>query len=177
VVVRERTEDLRLEETRTRLEPSLEAPLVPIRPPLRVEEGLIEVGWEGNLEAEAASPMESTAPVATGRTATAGLLDADKEPVSAPPAATEAEAEPELPSEEMIEDHYAALQAWTEWAKNRGRGIDPGSAAGPAANAPEESGDSLEGRNGAPRAARVWSEGQHDHAPYSQLFTRLRQSR
>ena len=39
------------------------------------------------------------------------------------------EHESELPSEEMIEDHYAALQAWTEWAKNRGRASIPSATA------------------------------------------------
>jgi general secretion pathway protein A len=154
-----------------------EAPLVPSRPPLRVEEGLIEVGWGGSLENEAtASASDSTASVAIVENATPAPLDADEEPVAASTAA-----EAELPSEEMIEDHYAALQAWTEWAKNRGRGIGTFPATGGAADAaPEEHGESPYGTSdvpGALAAGRVWSEGQHGHAPYSQLFTRLRQSK
>jgi general secretion pathway protein A len=159
-------------------EPSLEAPLVPSRPPLRVEEGLIEVGWDGSLESEVtASASDATAPVASVERATTALLDVEEEPVAAPPSTA---VEAELPSEEMIEDHYAALQAWSEWAKNRGRGIDPASVAGPAATALEDHGATLEDTTGVPgalAAGRVWSEGQHGHAPYSQLFTRLRQSK
>jgi type II secretory pathway predicted ATPase ExeA len=152
-------------------------PLVSSRPPLRVEEGLIEVGWGGNLEAEAVvSAGESIAPL-----------------VAAPPAAGESESPgeelieehgEELPSEEMIEDHYAALQAWTEWAKNRGRSSSP------SATAASEQVERVQ----VSRATMVQAEGeryaverfpapglraepQHEHAPYSQLFSRLRQSK
>jgi general secretion pathway protein A len=153
--------------------PPLEAPLVPSRPPLRVEEGLIEVGWEGSLENEVtAMTADSAAPVAIVEKGTPALLHVQEEP-AAPPTT----AETELPSEEMIEDHYAALQAWTEWAKNRGRGIDTVPSADAA---PEEHVESPQGTSdlaGALAAGRVWSEGQHGHAPYSQLFTRLRQSK
>ncbi len=152
-------------------------PLVPSRPPLRVEEGLIEVGWGGNLEAEAVvSAGESVDPL-----------------VAAPPAAGESESPgeemveergEELPSEEMIEDHYAALQAWTEWAKNRGRGSSP------SATAASEQLERVEVSKATmvqPEDERyaveefpapgLRAEPQHEHAPYSQLFSRLRQSK
>jgi type II secretory pathway predicted ATPase ExeA len=152
-------------------------PLVPIRPPLRIEEGLIEVGWGGNLEAEAVvSANESVAPlVPVPRAASQGESPGDERIE---------EHEGELPSEEMIEDHYAALQAWTEWAKNRGR------ATSPSAPATSEQVDRVQ----ASKATMVRvedervtvdefpehglrAESQHEHAPYSQLFSRLRQSR
>jgi type II secretory pathway predicted ATPase ExeA len=140
------------------------APLVPSRPPLRVEEGLIEVGWEGNLEAEAAAQSS--------------------EPISDP---SPAEAEPEGAEplgEEMVEDHYAALQAWTEWARNRGQSSSPGApAAGRSpASVPgvEPSSDADEDESGDPGSLAVSglrAEPEHEHAPYSQLFTRLRQAK
>src|SRR5208337_2910854 len=133
-------------------------------PPLRVEEGLIEVGWGGNLGAEAAvSAGESVAPL-----------------VAALPAAGQSES----PGEEMIEEHYAALQAWTEWAKNRGRASSPSataaseqverSAVSKAAMVPAEDGRYAVEEFPAPS---LRAELQHEHAPYSHLFSRLRQSK
>jgi len=150
--------------------------LVPSRPPLRVEEGLIEVGWGGNLEAEAAvSAGESDAPLVAGLPAAGESESPGEEMIQ--------EHESELPSEEMIEDHYAALQAWTEWAKNRGR------ASSPSATAVSEQVERVQ----VSRATMVQAEEerdaeefpapglraepQHEHAPYSQLFSRLRQSK
>ncbi len=149
--------------------------LVPSRPPLRIEEGLIEVGWGGSLEAEAGvSTGEADAPLdevsgAVGRKESPGeeLIE---------------ENERELPSEEMIEDHYAALQAWTEWAKNRGRSLSPSGTAGneqlervqgskiPLVRAKDEQVSEEFSAQG------LRPELQHEHAPYSQLFSRLRQS-
>ena len=84
----------------------------------------------------------------------------------------------------MIEDHYAALQAWTEWAKNRGR------ARSPSATAASEQADSVQATKATVVRAEderttaeefpllgLRAETQHEHAPYSQLFSRLRQSR
>jgi hypothetical protein len=142
-------------------------PLVPSRPPLRVEEGLIEVGWEGCLEAESA---------AAASTAGAGTIETVASPL--PPVPDEAE----LPSEEMIEDHYAALQAWTEWARNRGRAPEV-MAAGVRSDRvqPVEAAVNLAGQREAPAephpSALIRAEPQHEHAPYSQLFSRLRQAR
>jgi type II secretory pathway predicted ATPase ExeA len=120
--------------------------LVPAQPPLRVEDGLIEVGWEPDAEpAPSASPATSP-DRAEGDGAT-----------------------------EVIDDHYAALQAWHEWARNQDRH--------PSAGAPGTPGGS-EGIDpnhlaGAPPALasgpHVWAEGQQGFAPYSQLFSRLRQ--
>ena len=140
--------------------PSLpvEAPLVPSRPPLRVEEGLIEVGWEGSLEAESASPPGDE----PDQPAVESLID-----------------EEDLPSEEMVEDHYAALQAWTEWARNRGRDASRDMAGDRASSelvpSSATSADALPVAE-IQRPTGLRAESQHEHAPYSQLFSRLRQS-
>ena len=152
-------------------------PLVPSRPPLRVEEGLIEVGWGGNLEAEAAvSAGESVAPLVTDLPAAGQSESPGEEMIE--------EHEEELPSEEMIEDHYAALQAWTEWAKNRGRASSPSATAASeqveraavskAAMVPAQDERYAVEEFSAPS---LRAELQHEHAPYSQLFSRLRQSK
>ncbi len=73
-------------------------PLVPARPPIRVEDGLVEVGWEGDLDAEPAYEEESARP-------------ADR------PCPDDSSF-----NEELVEDRYAALQAWHEWTRNQGRG-------------------------------------------------------
>lgn len=152
--------------------------LVPGRPPLRVEEGLVEVGWGGNLEAEAAvSAGESVAPTVAAMPAASQSESPGEEMIE--------EHEGELPSEEMIEDHYAALQAWTEWAKNRGR------ASSPSATAASEQVDGVQVSKATTMVRAederdtveefptpgLRAEPQHEHAPYSQLFSRLRQSR
>jgi general secretion pathway protein A len=138
--------------------------LFPSRPPLRVEEGLVEVGWEGSLEAESSS------------------LEGESETPGPAPRPAEPEVEPG--SEEMIEDHYAALQAWNEWAKNRGRTSDLLAADVVPEQSPTQSDQrvSVEDKKPAREAEALAihglrAEAQHEHAPYSQLFSRLRQSR
>jgi general secretion pathway protein A len=151
--------------------------LVPTRPPLRIEEGLIEVGWGGSLEAEAMAMAGETAnskavsPPAAGQK---NRLDLERT----------TENEPDLPSEEMIEDHYAALQAWTEWAKNRGRTISPIDLAGSDHAEPARASKATLVPSNDERVRMeeyseqgLRAEHQHEHAPYSQLFSRLRQSR
>ena len=68
--------------------------LGPAKPPIRVEEGLVEVGWDGDLEIE------------TGR----GGRYRTPKPNACP-------ADDSSFNEELIEDRYAALQAWSEWTK------------------------------------------------------------
>lgn len=139
-------------------------PLVPSRPPIRVEEGLIEVGWEGSLESEQAADPEY------GQQAGEPSVDARSE-------------EGSIPSEESIEDHYAALQAWSEWARNRGHsasapadGFDSDPAA--AVSSSQETTEPVTTPEAETRLApRLRAEAQHEHSPYSQLFTQLRQSR
>jgi general secretion pathway protein A len=147
-------------------EPVGEVPVLgPSRPPLREEEGVIEVGWEPTFEGESiAEGVVVDAPIE--------LANDEHEPLTE---ATE--------GVETIDDHYAALRAWSEWAKNQGRST----VAGPVENPPgtfgpdDSEGASPPGRTdvatGGPLSSNVWAEGQHGFAPYSQLFSRLRQPR
>ncbi|HEY2158677.1 MAG TPA: AAA family ATPase, partial [Isosphaeraceae bacterium] len=124
--------------------PARSAPLMgPARPPIRVEEGLIEVGW--TPESEAAAPEIEESPV--------------------PPAA------PNGDGERRIDDPYAALQAWQEWATNQGRqpAIEPAAPAGPSPTRRDE--ESL----AAAAPARVWADEEHGFAPFGRLFTRASQ--
>ncbi|HWE38035.1 MAG TPA: AAA family ATPase [Isosphaeraceae bacterium] len=123
------------------------------RPPLRVEEGLIEVGWDPGLE----SRNEAQAV-------------ADTSPAS-----------PVAETVERIDDHYAALQAWDEWARNQGR--QPALALRPAPEREfrredESAVEPVEAVPGpVPGHPNVWAEGEQPFAPYSQLFSRLKHSR
>jgi general secretion pathway protein A len=136
--------------------------LIPSRPPIRFEDGLVEVGWEGDLEAELAHPAES---------------------VTEPEAALAVEPDS---NEELVEDRYAALQAWTEWTRNRERSAEIGTASGQPNPPFEAVADPVTpfGREQPADPAQSTSvplgslraETPHDFAPYSQLFTRLRQS-
>ncbi|WP_165250144.1 ATP-binding protein [Paludisphaera soli] len=144
------------------------APLLPSRPPLRIEDGLIEVGWEGSFEAEESAESETS--------------------VESTPA-----------DGELVEDHYAALQAWTEWARNRDRlsrgvaseavesvedqGVEDAEIAEVRASDTAEAGDDFvaeesdaEDDEESPLGEDLRAEPRHEHAPYSQLFTKLRQS-
>jgi general secretion pathway protein A len=135
--------------------------LIPSRPPIRLEEGLVEVGWDGDLEAE----LAPAAGPSTDRN-DPSLHDRSLE-------------------EDLVEDRYAALQAWTEWARNRERSPDartfePISVPEEAASASTGTGDippPISGSTPAAPLANVRAETQHEFAPYSQLFTRLRQSK
>jgi general secretion pathway protein A len=139
--------------------------LIASKPPIRIEDGLVEVGWEGDLGAEYNLPDE---PIAASPESSAGELA----PVQ----------------ETIIEDRYAALQAWTEQATNRQlrarrEAGAPGDPHTPSAGEPaelrktadDEAPDDSELLN-TPTPAKIRAEGQHEFAPYSQLFTRLRQS-
>jgi type II secretory pathway predicted ATPase ExeA len=141
--------------------------LIPSRPPIRIEEGLVEVGWEGDIETEL-----ELAERAGSRSQTALAGD------HVPP-----------PTEEPIEDRYAELQAWTEWSKSRERVADENDATQDSfptdTHALAPGSDALplepprESRQPAPATAPpgVRAEPQQEFAPYSQLFTRLRQSK
>ena len=159
-------------ESVTRAEASVEAPawepppVAPVKPPLEVGEEMIEVGWDASPEEAAVAPSVAT----SGRS----------QRVLAPAGRSEESAGA---SDEVIDDHYAALQAWSEWAVNQGRA--PIVAVGPASDASEPSGPATqadaslddEENEAVPGHPGVWAEGQHAFAPYSQLFSRLRQSR
>ena len=133
--------------------------LIPARPPLRFEEGLVEVGWEGDLEAELTRPEVSTS-----------------EPEGV---ATEDDGR----NEEVVEDRYAALQAWAEWSRNRERSAPV--AAEPAAegvgpdlhdDGDPPPGGATGGRFRTRRCVVDPHEPPQEFAPYSQLFSRLRHS-
>jgi general secretion pathway protein A len=120
--------------------------LVPAKPPLRVEDGLIEVGWEGEADPRPESPARVS-------------------PADAPaePAPHQASAATGLGVEEVVDDPYAALQAWAEWSSSQGRGpIEVPSS--------ETDGAPLD-------LERLRVEGAQSFAPYSQLFSRLKEAR
>jgi general secretion pathway protein A len=136
--------------------------LVPSKPPIRLEEGLVEVGWEGDLETET------------------GLGDQ-------PAAARDDSATVEPgPHEEPVDDRYAALQAWTEWTRNRQGGTLVGNPApGPeridgeraeAPTAPCDDPPTTPEANVEPPASAIRIEALHSLAPYGDLFTRLHRS-
>ena len=134
------------------------APLTgPDRPPIRVEENMIEVGW---------SPDEAPSPVGPDGGEPAQRVG----PSAAIPG-----------GEEAVRDHYAALQAWQEWSDNQAR------------RAQQPPGSHVEGRDfddemeieeddevdelPSPRPNRptVRVEGEHQFAPFGQLFSRMAQ--
>ncbi len=151
--------------TPTRPEPSPSArawdsPLVgPAKPPIRVEDGLIEVGWEP--EPEPAPPADEPAE------AESDAIDRDFDPEAA---ASDA-------AEERIDDHYAALQAWHEWATNQGRhpeidpGIEPPAATGAAPTPASRS----EVRTPLSASPKVWADEEHGYSPFGRLFSRMPQ--
>ncbi len=144
------------------------APLIPSKPPLRVEDGLVEVGWDGDAESD---------------------LEPEEEKVISSEVATGDDAAHE---EEPVDDPYAALQAWNEWTGHQARAArDAGAVAhqelrqttGLAAGGEETMARSGETQTAADAAAGTISapgfraEPQQEFAPYSQLFTRIRQSK
>jgi hypothetical protein len=140
--------------------------LIPTKPPIRVEDGLVEVGWDGDLEDE---PGETEYTMTGHENVPAGDSSFN---------------------EELIEDRYAAIQAWSEWTKIQekatGRGLatqaslprgsselQPAESESPAV---EEAPESLDAAPGGTTPG-IRAEREHEFAPYSQLFTRLRQSK
>ena len=115
------------------------------RPPLRVEEGLIEVGWEGPEDDESSTPALAPAP--------RRALTTVAPEIAAGPA-----------EDEPIDDPYAALQARHERARNRG--LQPAQAPVDVEDAEED--DDL--------PAQFQAHESQDFAPYSQLFSRLKQA-
>ena len=128
--------------------------LGPTRPPIHLGDNLIEVGWEP--------------PAAT-----------DQDEGQSPAVEDEVEDEdgPEPAMDEPVQDHYAAIQAWNEWARNQER--VPASHPSPALSDPApDLFDDDETPNPAAQArllGNLWAEGPEKFAPYGQLFSRLRQ--
>jgi general secretion pathway protein A len=119
------------------------------KPPIHEEEGLIEVGWEP-------TPLEMNV-----------------EPPEAGSANHGSERVPAGALEEMVDDHYAALQAWNEWAANQGR--KPVVAGGTESVAEDEA--KADGTLPSGGHTQVWAEGPERFGPYSQLFSRMRHSK
>ena len=133
------------------------APLTgPGKPPIRVEENMIEVGWSPD---DAPSPVES-----------------DDEPARRVGPSTAIGG-----GEEAVRDHYAALQAWREWADNQAR--RPRHPPGPPEDDrnPEDETEIDEDDEAwtppTPRADRpaIRAEGEQKFAPFGQLFSRMAQ--
>ena len=139
-------------------------PILPPKPPLLVEEGMIEVGWDLDPELSADGDEDEFA--------------ADLDP----------EAEPE---DEPIADHYAALQAWSEWVKNQGRASVSGDSPEPFAEDEADDSSRDEEREDSDLEMEaedeidcesspledlpgVRVEGAHEFGPYGQLFARAR---
>lgn len=135
-----------------------EAPLLgPGRPPLRVEDHLIEVGWSPEDELEPIANVEEFDP--SGDDSPIGV---NRRPVG----------------EEAVHDPYAALQAWREWTKNQAQ-----QASEPPSRAPaqprfrdDDEIDALED-DPSPVFGRPTyrTEGHQGFAPLGPLFTKLAQ--
>ncbi len=139
-----------LEPAATASEPPVRPRLGADRPPLRIEEGLIEVGWAGpELEDE---PAAAPSPM---------LLPAETE--TAVEESSEGAGE-----DEPVRDHYAALQAWDEWARNQGRQPAIAEVSAPPIAPDDDSQDE--------DPPLVQSHPSQDFAPYSQLFSRLKRA-
>jgi general secretion pathway protein A len=123
--------------------PAFASSLSSPRPPLHVDDEMIEVGWDDETPAGSSTSQS-----------------------------TKAEACVAAEDQVTIDDHYAALQAWNEWARNQGRQPAPRrteQAENGEAGLPSERGAAFTDH------VQVRAEGQHSFAPYSQLFTRARQ--
>ena len=147
-------------------------PVAPGKPPLHVGEGMIEVGWEPTAEPD--PEFDS------GRGVLARAANSFSSGVKAT-TTRDPDGPGKVETTEVIDDHYAALQAWTEWAQNQGRQpvtLPPVAEEGPDAMANASADREQENPSARFAAlAGVRAEGQHEFAPYSQLFSRLRQPR
>ncbi len=113
---------------------------------------MIEVGWDA--EPEALTAVDTVTPP----------------PVLGP-------ADEERSVEERVDDHYAALQAWREWARNQNRSAEAPAAKEVTDSLDPSEPDLLPDEPLAEARPNVWVEGQHSFAPYGQLFSRMRPSK
>jgi len=129
----------------------------PARPPIQVDENMIEVGWSP----EDTTPSEAEAQ--ENRTRIGGSPRPDA-------------------GEEAVQDHYAALQAWREWSENQAR-----QSARPVelSDDSSEPGDEMDEDEEAELDAfppsrmdrpKVRAEGEQKFAPFGQLFSKMAQS-
>ena len=126
------------------------------RPPLHVEDNAIEVGWS----------TDEVAPLV--RDADDEASEATDDAVGIAPRLEE--------SDQAVHDHYAALQAWREWADNQEKRTHPARTDRDLADeideaAEAEAAEALE----VPPSERgsVRAEGYQHFAPFGQLFARM----
>lgn len=125
-------------------------PLVPAKPPLREEDGLIEVGWDADSDVEVGEESVGTVAVSAIRQTC-------------------------FPGDEPIDDHYAALQAWEEWSRNQRRGVPAHHSA--ESIEPDESAEEFDlddKPSELDALPDVWADGGQSFGPYGQLFSRLK---
>ena len=127
----------------------------PDRPPLHVEENSIEVGWSAD--------------------------DEDSSDLNQAEIQDESEAGLQIhsrveASDQAVNDHYAALQAWREWTQNQEKQIKPAKSDRDLADEIDEAA-AVEATDHAEIAARdshsIRSEGHQHFAPFGQLFNRM----
>ncbi len=137
-------------------------PILPSRPPLSVEDGVIEVGWDA--ESDEVTDSDEVLEPAHSRNDTSTAPD-DTKPLTHRPQ-TSAPLGIEVP----VDDHYAALQAWNEWSANQGRsGTETSPTSEPeTADPAAESDDDLY-----PQPPRARNHEEEEFTPYKQLFSRL----
>jgi len=160
--------------------------LLPSRPPIRLEDGLIEVGWQDQNSVE--PEIEKAEAVAMAESME---LSGFEEPISSMRVNDELMAEnsgPTVPSEEWIDDPYAALQAWSEWARNRDRIAETAPASvlegARGQSGPQDSESPGVERDAdssvttaIPSGTTIRAEGQHEFSPYGQLFGEARRGK
>ena len=125
------------------------------RPPLHVAENSIEVGWDADdVDAPGGDDQDDDQPADV-----AARLDS---------------------SDQAVNDHYAALQAWREWADNQEKRASPAKSDRDLADAIDEAAEA-EAADPAEMVATdrgsVRAEGHQHFAPFGQLFTRMGQVR
>lgn len=148
-------------------------PMVPVRPPLRVGEGMVEVGWE--------TP--------------AGPEDPDDQEGWEAAASTTPERRPESSGDlsehrvdPPVEDYDEALRAWSVWTRHPSRPDsivpDPTIRSGPAQETDgtfsaevDEEEEEMEPTSDGPVDPDLRVESEHGFAPYGQLFSRLKEAR
>ncbi|WP_435010435.1 AAA family ATPase [Tundrisphaera lichenicola] len=124
--------------------------LVGSRPPLIVEDHLIEVGW---------SPEDDSPLVDDEESASANDPSEVKE------------------DEEEVRDHYAALQAWQEWTANQsGRPVEREFIVPDDGDVEEEPEELDVPPSPLDERPMVRAEGEQRFAPFGQLFTRMSQT-
>ncbi len=123
----------------------------PERPPIRVEENMIEVGWSPDDLATSKDEPDDGGPRRLSPTV------------------------PVQGGEEAVRDHYAALQAWREWAENQA-GPAPKAATPPAFEDDEDEIEDDEPELPAPVRPTVRAEGEQKFAPFGHLFSKMAQA-